>query len=655
MKQKFTIIILAMSLIFSAFLPNVTEASSDWKYVKRGLELMDAGRYSEAIVQFETAISISPKASSYRNLAISHEKIEQFQKAADAYYAEAAIHQKLGDTNTYLATKAKADALNTDVDVYFDQQLIPNTTGLQKYEPAAGTYIGAYVEVDELKGQTGTKYSYFNQVTNKKHAMYFRYYDHGDPFPTSFVNQVKEAGGAVQIAYQPTGSISTVKDDATLRSFAKSANAAGIPIFLRFASEMNGDWVKWGGNPSEYKRVFQLVSKVMKAEAPNVAMVWAPNSVPAGKIHDYYPGDSAVDWVGMNLYSVPVFNGNASQPAGHVNPLDFLDEVYNRYSSRKPMMIAEFGASHKNSAIGDATQFGKTKMAQFYEGIRLRYPRVKSINWFSVDTLTAPYVAEDRRLNNFSLSVNQTMLSTYKNIISHPHYRSVVENGVHAAKTSTKSTVALPLKDSLIRESITGYTYAKTYDPYISKIIYKLNGQTLSQATSFPYKFSIPYSSMKSGNNNLEIVIFDSKGREASRKTATFQKGSVIQSLPEKQIVLRLGETRAYTSKGVVQLTEEPFLTNSRTFVPLRFISEYIGGTVQYNASTKKIDINSNGQKIVITLGQKTATVNGSSKIMEQAPIVRNGTTLVPLRAVTDLLNGKTVFTTATREITLSF
>ena len=51
-------------------------------------------------------------------------------------------------------------------------------------------------------------------------------------------------------------------------------------IFLRFASEMNGDWTNYHNNPAEYRRKFRLVHQVMRRRAPNVATVWCPYTFP---------------------------------------------------------------------------------------------------------------------------------------------------------------------------------------------------------------------------------------------------------------------------------------------------------------------------------------------------------------------------------------
>ena len=183
---------------------------------------------------------------------------------------------------------------------------------LAKFEPARGCYVGAFIELDHIvKGNI----SNFEEMTHKKHASYFTYCGYGMPFPKAWVDKVKAAGGAPQIAFEPNNGLDEVADDAYLRAWARDAARSRVPIFLRWASEMNGPWIAWHKDPRLYIEKFRLVSEVMRQEAPNVAMVWTPFAEPQRLIAQFYPGDDVVDWVGMNIYSVYVNNGDVNRPA----------------------------------------------------------------------------------------------------------------------------------------------------------------------------------------------------------------------------------------------------------------------------------------------------------------------------------------------------
>lgn len=636
------------------------DAASDWKYVKAGMDYKKAGKCSLAVEQFKKALTISKKASTYRGLAECYESLGQFQNAANTYYNEANLHKTMGATQTYLATKQKADNLNSEVDLYVEIDKV-NTGSLAKYEPASGAYFGAFIDHDpkyaSMNSASGNKYQLFNNLTGKQHSTFFVYHTYGNSFPKAIAERVKEAGGALQIALQPERGLNEVQNDKYLIQFAKDANESGIPIFVRFASEMNGTWVKWHGNPTLYKQKFQLVANVLRKNAPNIAMVWSPNSMPADKIHEYYPGDSAVDWVGMNVYANPYNNGQAHLSTVNVNPLTFLDTVYDKYSN-KPMMIAEFGASHFSQTTDgkrqDQTKFGQSKMRLFYEGLRLKYPRVKSVHWFSVDTLTSRYVSEDRRLNNFSLTSNNTIFNTYKQIVSQPYFLTKVENGPFAKEAKTGKGV-VNLHNMTVRSNgnINIATYVKTYDPYVSKVVYHLNGNLVGESTAFPYDLQVSPSKLQS-TNTLKATVIDSKGRTATTKTVNFKKGSAVPNLSDGEIRLFLNDKLAYIQDGAAELAVAPYTTAGRTLVPIRFISENLGSSVKYNASNKSITIKRGTTTLVMTIGSKSGTLNGKKVSFEAAPEAKNGTTFVPLRVVADSLNANIQYDSKTNGISIS-
>ncbi|HHY79810.1 MAG TPA: copper amine oxidase [Thermoanaerobacter sp.] len=293
---------------------------------------------------------------------------------------------------------------------------------LSKYEPAKGTYLGAYVYQDTLINGDMKK---FNDLTGKKHASFFIYVGYKSPFPQKWIDQLKEVGAAAHIAFEPNGGLDQVKDDEYLRSFAKKLNEAGIPVFLRFASEMNGDWTAYSGDPKKYIEKWRLVHDVMEEEAPNVMMVWTVFTFPQSNILSYYPGDDYVDWVGVNIYNVIYHNGNINLRADQEDPLELLDYVYDTFSERKPIQISEFGATHYTITDGKYYEdFAIEKITRMYNGLKTKYPRVKSIFYFDVNNLVnAP---EGRKINNYAITDNERILKTYSNLISDPYFLSDV-------------------------------------------------------------------------------------------------------------------------------------------------------------------------------------------------------------------------------------
>lgn len=153
---------------------------------------------------------------------------------------------------------------------------------------------------------------------------------------------------------------------------------------------MNGDWVPWHGDPALYKAKFRLVAQTFRAEAPNVAMLWAPGYFPLYTMNDYYPGDDVVDWVGISAYGVfdpsldPVAAPGQGQDSRNLS--ESFAEVYKLYADRKPIMLAEGAIGSYNYANNQATTaWAETNIRRFYAAMPRLYPRVKALTWFDVD------------------------------------------------------------------------------------------------------------------------------------------------------------------------------------------------------------------------------------------------------------------------------
>lgn len=292
-----------------------------------------------------------------------------------------------------------------------------------KYEPRDGLYLGGYVIQDEY---IDTSMNVFNELAGKNHASYFRYVGYGKPFPKEWVEEVKLVGGFPHIAWEPNDGLEKVKDDEYLRQFAKDASDAGVPILLRYASEMNGNWTAYSGDPELYLEKWKLVHDVMEEEAPNVMMLWNVFTMPEQSIAKYYPGDEYVDYVGVNIYNVVYHNDRLEDLSDFEDPLRLLDYVYNTFSDTKPIVIGEFGAT--NYTVTDGlyhVDFAVEKIQRMYKYLPELYPRVKMIYYFDVNNLVnAP---EGRKINNYAITENERITNAYRTNVKKDVYLSSVQ------------------------------------------------------------------------------------------------------------------------------------------------------------------------------------------------------------------------------------
>jgi hypothetical protein len=393
---------------------------------------------SDRIQHWEAAAKRRPGPANYRGLADALLDSGIYQRASDNYALAAKGYLALGDSNAYKVLMETSNRYRSTVRVFVVRRtevadVMPYYTGA-KWEPFYGCYLGANIDredsIDDTfmeNDQTYRQPGPFNQAVGKHQAMYFTYLAYGRPFPAQWVRVMANASAGVQIAWEPS-SLDAVQNDDRLRDFARAAAESRSPIFLRFASEMNGDWTasSYGGNPDLYRQKFRMVAKVMHSIAPNVAMVWCPNETPEATIPSYFPGDDAVDWVGVNFYSVLYNDGDRAREASWRNPVDALDFIYRTYSAKHPIMVGEWAATHRSVLdSGDRDDYAEMKIRQFYTSLPLRYPRVKAVNWLSMNTMR--YAEGDRKLNDFSLISKPGIAQAFGQAVSSPYYLNMIQ------------------------------------------------------------------------------------------------------------------------------------------------------------------------------------------------------------------------------------
>ena len=94
------------------------------------------------------------------------------------------------------------------------------------------------------------------------------------------------------------------------------------------------------------------------------------------------------------------------------------------------------------------------------------------------------------------------------------------------------------------------------------------------------------------------------------------------------------------------------YIENGRTMVPLRFISEALGEKVDWNAETKSVIIGDN--KAVLAIGSKEIDANGKKITIDSPAVIKNSRTFVPLRAISEILGAKVDWDGATKTVSIT-
>ncbi len=84
----------------------------------------------------------------------------------------------------------------------------------------------------------------------------------------------------------------------------------------------------------------------------------------------------------------------------------------------------------------------------------------------------------------------------------------------------------------------------------------------------------------------------------------------------------------------------QPMTMKGRVMIPLRGVFEAIGAVVEYDSQVRKIVAHKGNEDVELSIGNKVARVNGAEVMMEVVPVLRHRSTLVPLRFLVESLGG---------------
>ncbi len=97
-----------------------------------------------------------------------------------------------------------------------------------------------------------------------------------------------------------------------------------------------------------------------------------------------------------------------------------------------------------------------------------------------------------------------------------------------------------------------------------------------------------------------------------------------------------------------------PFVNDGSTMVPIRFVSEKLGAKVNWDNSTKTVGILKDGKSITLKVGSSSASVNGTLQDVGAKSMQKNSTVLVPLRFVSEVLGANVNWNAAESTVRIS-
>jgi photosystem II stability/assembly factor-like uncharacterized protein len=135
---------------------------------------------------------------------------------------------------------------------------------------------------------------------------------------------------------------------------------------------------------------------------------------------------------------------------------------------------------------------------------------------------------------------------------------------------------------------------------------------------------------------------------------ATFEPIPIVPPpLPSHRLALTIGSLVMTADGRSVMLDSSPIIREGRTLLPIRAVIEALEGTVTWDAVQRKATVTLGVHTVEVWIGSKNARVDGINVALDVAAIIVNSRTLLPLRFVAENLGCTVTWDAVSRTVTI--
>ncbi|HCJ11463.1 MAG TPA: hypothetical protein DHW14_09935 [Clostridiales bacterium] len=114
------------------------------------------------------------------------------------------------------------------------------------------------------------------------------------------------------------------------------------------------------------------------------------------------------------------------------------------------------------------------------------------------------------------------------------------------------------------------------------------------------------------------------------------------------------GDISLVINGDLVETDVPPVIVRGRTLVPVRVVSEELGAYVGWDDRSRTVTVVSGASRVVLGVGQSTATVDGRPVTLDTPPEIISGRTMVPIRFVSEALGATVEWDPVLRRVTVT-
>lgn len=97
----------------------------------------------------------------------------------------------------------------------------------------------------------------------------------------------------------------------------------------------------------------------------------------------------------------------------------------------------------------------------------------------------------------------------------------------------------------------------------------------------------------------------------------------------------------------------KPYIENNRTMIPVRFVVENLGAEINWDDTSKQITIKDQNNVLKLKIGGSEATCNNKTFALDAKAVIKDSRTMIPLRFVSEGMGAEVNWDEATKTVSI--
>lgn len=282
------------------------------------------------------------------------------------------------------------------------------------------------------------------------------------------------------------------------------------------------------------------------------------------------------------------------------------------------------------------------------------YPFAFTTNAAGVTGTAAVVPGSAERAGSKVLSLSYDMTAGTGKMYAYAQFNGTTGKSIPATATSMSVDVMGDMSLNWLRAEVTDASGATAYID-LAKVI-DWNGWKNLNIDLSGSGIKFPASLKRLYVVNVE------EGQDERAKTGTVAFDNISFVMPSLSSEAGLPKGTASMSIGAKSMLVNgtkraidvaPIVKDGSTYVPIKYVLDAFGGNAIWDQNTKKIMVLRGAKALDLTVNKKEFLLNGKRQSADVAPLILNGRTLVPLRLVTEQLGLTVKWEQNTKTVTI--